>query len=199
MQVNTSFFRTLWLLAVALLGHLVVQAQDPCVSTGTGLPYVSTNPNYVCEALDAFVYINVAQAYADPADAAAENFNFSWYPFDVLGGTSTQSFDMVFDSTITIWCVALDVPNNCIWTDTIVVQVQEAVNIGLPADTLVCDLNGFTLQPSAEAQAMAGCFLELGAFAFAVGSRDPHPSAACGSGPVVLRDGERGSFRTMHL
>ena len=156
MQVNTSFFRTLWLSAVALLGHLVVQAQDPCVSTGTSLPYISTNPNYVCEALDAFVYINVAQAYADPADAAAENFNFSWYPFDVLGGTSTQSFDMVFDSTITIWCVALDVPNNCIWTDTIVVQVQEAVNIGLPADTLVCDLNGFTLQPSAEAQAMAG-------------------------------------------
>ena len=54
--------------------------QDPCVSTGNGLPYVSTNPNYVCEALDAFVYINVAQGYANPSDAAPENFNFSWYP-----------------------------------------------------------------------------------------------------------------------
>ena len=30
----------------------------------------------------------------------------------------------------------------------------EAVDIGLPADTLVCDLDGFTLQPSAEAQSM---------------------------------------------
>lgn len=156
MQAKTSFLRTLSLVLVMALGQWVARAQDPCVSTGTGLPYVSTNPNYVCEALDAFVYINVAQAYADPTDAAAENFNFSWYPFDVLGGTSTQSFNMVFDSTTTIWCVAMDLQNNCTWTDTIVVQVQEGVIIGLPADTLVCDLNGFTLQPSAEAQAMAG-------------------------------------------
>lgn len=130
--------------------------QDPCVSTGNGLPYVSTNPNYVCEALDAFVYINVAQGYANPSDAAPENFNFSWYPFDLLGGTDTQSFEMVFDSTVTIWCVAQDLQNNCIWTDTITVQVEAAVDIGLPNDTLVCDLNGFTLQPSAEAQAMPG-------------------------------------------
>ena len=130
--------------------------QDPCVSTGNGLPYVSTNPNYVCEALDAFVYINVAQGYANPSDAAPENFNFSWYPFDLLGGTDTQSFEMVFDSTVTIWCVAQDLQNNCIWTDTITVQVEAAVDIGLPNDTLVCDLNGFTLQPSAEAQAMSG-------------------------------------------
>lgn len=156
MQVKSFFSHMLLIAVVVLMGQSVSQAQDPCVSTGTGLPYISTNPNYVCEALDAFVYINVAQAYADPNDAAAENFNFSWYPFDVLGGTSTQSFDMSFDSTITIWCVALDLQNNCTWTDTIVVQVQEAVNIGLPADTLVCDLNGFTLQPSAEAQAMPG-------------------------------------------
>jgi gliding motility-associated-like protein len=130
--------------------------QDPCVSTGNGLPYVSTNPNYVCEALDAFVYINVAQGYANPSDAAPENFNFSWYPFDLLGGTDTQSFEMVFDSTVTIWCVAQDLQNNCIWTDTITVQVETAVEIGLSNDTLVCDLNGFTLQPSAEAQAMSG-------------------------------------------
>jgi len=156
MQVTPLFSHMLLAAVVVLLGQTVAQAQDPCVSTGSGLPYISTNPNYVCEALDAFVYINVAQAYADPNDAAAENFNFSWYPFDVLGGTSTQSFDMSFDSTTTIWCVAFDLQNNCTWTDTIVVQVQEAVNIGLPADTLVCDLNGFTLQPSAEAQAMSG-------------------------------------------
>ena len=156
MQVKPSFLRALPLVFLLVLGQWVVRAQDPCVSTGTGLPYVSTNPNYVCEALEAFVYINVAQAYADPADAASENFNFSWYPTDILGGTTTQSFDMMFDSTTTIWCVATDLQNNCIWTDTIVVQVQEAVNIGLPADTLVCDLYGFTLQPSAEAQAMPG-------------------------------------------
>ena len=156
MQVKPSFLRALPLVFLLVLGQWVLRAQDPCVSTGTGLPYVSTNPNYVCEALEAFVYINVAQAYADPADAASENFNFSWYPTDILGGTTTQSFDMMFDSTTTIWCVATDLQNNCIWTDTIVVQVQEAVNIGLPADTLVCDLYGFTLQPSAEAQAMPG-------------------------------------------
>ena len=63
---------------------------------------------------------------------------------------------MVFDSTVTIWCVAEDLQNNCIWTDTITVQAEPAVEIGLPNDTLVCDLNGFTLQPSAEAQAMTG-------------------------------------------
>ena len=129
-------------------------AQDPCVSTGPGLPYVSTNPNYVCESLETFVYINVAQGYANPSDAQADNFNFSWYPFDLLGGTETQSFETTFDSTVTIWCIAQDLQNNCIWTDTITVQVAEAVDIGLPADTLVCDLNGFTLQPSAEAQSM---------------------------------------------
>ena len=55
---------------------------------------------------------------------------------------------------MTIWCIAQDLQNNCIWTDTITVQVAEAVDIGLPADTLVCDLNGFTLQSSAEAQSM---------------------------------------------
>ena len=60
-------------------------AQDPCVSTGPGLPYVSTNPNYVCESLETFVYINVAQGYANPSDAQADNFNFSWYPQDLLG------------------------------------------------------------------------------------------------------------------
>ena len=54
------------------------------------MPYVSTNPNYVCEALDAFVYINVAQGYANPSDAAPENFNFSWYPFDLLGGRTRR-------------------------------------------------------------------------------------------------------------
>ena len=54
---------------------------------------------------------------------------------------------------MTIWCIAQDLQNNCIWT-TITVQVAEAVDIGLPVDTLVCDLNGFTLQPSAEAQSM---------------------------------------------
>ena len=51
--------------------------QDPCVSTGNGLPYVSTNPNYVCEALDAFVYINVAQGYANPSDAAGRRTSTS--------------------------------------------------------------------------------------------------------------------------
>ena len=135
---------------------LGLSAQDPCVSTGNGEPYVSTNPNYVCEALEAFVYINVAQGYATPSDAAPENFDFNWYPTEVLGGMGTQSFEMVFDSTVTIWCVAEDLVNNCIWTDTITVQVEGAVDIGLPNDTLVCDLNSFTLQPSAEAQAMPG-------------------------------------------
>jgi len=145
------------LVAVIFVAGLAnLAAQTPCVSTGSGFPYVSTNPNYVCEAQQTFVYINVAQGYADPAAANPDNFNFSWYPFDLLGGTDTQSFEMSFDSTETIWCVALDVVNNCVWTDTIVVQVAEAVDIGLPDDTLVCDLNGFTLQPSAEAQAMAG-------------------------------------------
>ena len=143
-----------WLMAFGMV--VDSSAQDPCVSTGNGIPYVSTNPNYVCEALDAFVYINVAQGYADPTDAAPENFNFSWYPYEVLGGTQTQSFEMVFDSTITIWCVATDLVNNCIWTDTIMVQVEAAVDIGLPDDTLVCSLDGFTLQPSAAAQAMPG-------------------------------------------
>lgn len=131
-------------------------AQDPCESTGSGMPYVSTNPNYVCESLETFVYINVAQAYANPSDAAPENFNFSWYPEDVLGTVETQSFEAVFDSSLTLWCVALDLQNNCLWTDTITVQVAEAVDIGLPDDTLVCDLNGFTLQPSVEAQTMPG-------------------------------------------
>ena len=42
---------------------------DPCVSTRPGSPYVSTNPNYVCESLETFVYINVAQGYANPSDA----------------------------------------------------------------------------------------------------------------------------------
>ena len=144
----------------ALLSFMAVMfplwTQDPCVSTGVGQPYVTTNPNYVCEAQLTFVYINVAQGYANPTDANPDNFNFSWYPFDILGGTETQSFETVFDSTLTIWCVAQDLQNNCIWQDTIVVQVAPAVNIDLPADTLVCDLNGFTLQPSAEAQAMAG-------------------------------------------
>ena len=97
---------------------------------------------------------NVAQGYANPSDAQADNFNFSWYPFDLLEGTQTQSFETTFDSTVTIWCIAQDLQNNCIWTDTITVQVAEAVDIGLPADTLVCDLDGFTLQPSAEAQSM---------------------------------------------
>ena len=143
-------------LLTACFWGLTLSAQDPCVSTGNGEPYVSTNPNYVCEALEAFVYINVAQGYANSSDAAPENFEFSWYPLDVLGGTITQSFEMVFDSTVTIWCVAEDLQNNCIWTDTITVQVEPAVEIGLPNDTLVCDLNGFTLQPSAEAQAMTG-------------------------------------------
>ena len=143
-------------LLMACFWGLTLSAQDPCVSTGNGEPYVSTNPNYVCEALEAFVYINVAQGYANPSDAAPENFEFSWYPLDVLGATTTQSFEMVFDSTVTIWCVAEDLQNNCIWTDTITVQVEPAVEIGLPNDTLVCDLNGFTLQPSVEAQAMAG-------------------------------------------
>lgn len=136
-----------------------VSAQDPCdlaVTGGTNFPYVSTNPNYVCESLETFVYINTAQGYADPADANPDNFNFSWYPFDLLGGTDTQSFTAVFDSTVSIWCVAMDVQNNCMWTDTILVQVAPAVEIGLPDDTLVCDLNGFTLQPSADAQAMPG-------------------------------------------
>lgn len=145
-----------WMLLALAAIPVWAMGQDPCVSTGNGEPYVSTNPNYVCEALEAFVYINVAQGYANPSDAAPENFNFSWYPYDVLGGTSTQSFEMVFDSTLTIWCVAQDLQNNCIWTDTITVQVAEAVDIGLPDDTLVCDLNGFTLQPSPEAQAMNG-------------------------------------------
>ena len=147
------------LLFLSMWSAAVLRAQDPCdtaLTGGSNLPYVTTNPNYVCEAIEAFVYINVAQGYGDPGDAAAENFNFSWYPFDVLGGISTQSFEMVFDSTVTIWCVAQDLQNNCIWTDTITVQVEAAVDIGLPSDTLVCDLNGFTLQPSAEAQAMPG-------------------------------------------
>ena len=135
---------------------LSAAGQDPCASTGPGLPYVSTNPNYVCESLETFVYINVAQGYANPSDAAAENFNFSWYPEDVLGTIETQSFEMSFDSSLTLWCLALDLQNNCLWTDTITVQVAEAVEIGLPADTLVCDLNGFTLQPAATAQAMPG-------------------------------------------
>lgn len=143
-------------LGLFLIGMMGAWAQDPCVSTGSGFPYVSTNPNYVCEAQETFVYINVAQGYANPADAAPENFNFSWYPFDLLGGTDTQSFETVFDSTVTIWCVAQDLQNNCFWTDTIVVQVSEAIDIGLADDTLVCDLYGFTLQPSAEAQAMSG-------------------------------------------
>lgn len=145
--------------AVALglaCGVFPVLGQDPCVSTGTGIPYVTTNPNYVCEAQETFVYINVAQGYANSADAAPDNFNFSWYPYDILGGTATQSFEMVFDSSITIWCVAQDLVNNCIWQDTIDVQVAEAVDIGLPDDTLVCNLDGFTLQPSASAQAQAG-------------------------------------------
>ncbi len=153
-----GFLSFLGALMLVLWGNVVdVAAQDPCVSTGGGLPYVSTNPNYVCEAQETFVYINLAQGYSDPSFASnMDNFNLSWYPFDLLGGTSTQSFEMVFDSTVTIWCVAMDVVNNCTWVDTISVQVAEAVNIGLPDDTLVCDLNGFTLQPSAEAQAMAG-------------------------------------------
>lgn len=145
-----------WTVAILLACTFHLAAQDPCVSTGSGFPYVSTNPNYVCEAQETFVYINVAQGYANPADANPDNFNFSWYPFDLLGGTDTQSFETVFDSTVTIWCVALDLVNNCTWTDTIAVQVAEAVDIGLPDDTLVCDLYGFTLQPSAEAQAMPG-------------------------------------------
>ena len=149
-----------WISQMVLLvwSGLVLSAagQDPCASTGLGVPYVSTNPNYVCESLETFVYINVAQGYANPSDAAAENFNFSWYPEDVLGTIETQSFEMSFDSSLTLWCLALDLQNNCLWTDTITVQVAEAVEIGLPADTLVCDLNGFTLQPAATAQAMPG-------------------------------------------
>lgn len=163
-----AFMGLLWLAGVA-------RAQDPCVSTGTGLPYISTNPNYVCESLEAFVYINIAQGYANPADANPDNFNFSWYPFDLLAGTSTQSFNMVFDSTTTIWCVAMDTQNNCIWTDTITVQVQQAVNIGLPNDTLVCDLNGFTLQPSAEAQAMPGVSWNWEPALFLLNSNTPTP------------------------
>ncbi len=147
------------LLFLLMWSAAVLRAQDPCdtaLTGGSAFPYVSTNPNYVCEAIEAFVYINVAQGYGDPGDAAAENFNFSWYPFDVLGGISTQSFEMVFDSSVTIWCIAQDLQYNCVWIDTINVQVEEAVDIGLPSDTLVCDLDGFTLQPSAEAQTLSG-------------------------------------------
>jgi len=147
-------FRYAWVLFFAAVTH-VAAAQDTCVTQTGSPPYVATNPNYVCEAQETFVYINLATAYANSADANPDNFNFSWYPFDLLGGTSTQSFEMVFDSSVTIWCVAMDLVNNCIWQDDIEVQVAEAVNIGLPDDTLVCDLDGFTLQPSAEAQAMA--------------------------------------------
>ena len=156
MKAAHLLIRAVALCAILLWVCTPLRAQDPCVSTGTGQPYVSTNPNYVCEALDAFVYINVAQGYADPSNAAPENFSFTWYPLDVLGGTETQSFEMVFDSTLTLWCVALDQQNNCTWTDTITVQVQEAVEINLPSDTLVCDLSGFTLQPSQAAQDMVG-------------------------------------------
>lgn len=155
--MNLGQSRFGWHVLLALLGTAgFLGAQDPCVSTGVGLPYVSTNPNYVCEAQETFVYINLAQGYANSADAAPGNFNFSWYPYDLLGGTSTQSFSMVFDSSTTFWCIAQDLQNNCTWVDTIEVQVAEAVDIGLPPDTLVCDLSGFTLQPSAEAQAMSG-------------------------------------------
>lgn len=155
MKGLSTFWYAFWV--VMLLGSSqAANAQDPCV-TGTGaMPYVSTNPNYVCEAQQTFVYINLAVAYSNSADANPDNFNFSWYPYDLLGGTATQSFEMVFDSSTTIWCVAQDLVNNCIWQDTIDIQVAESVYIGLPDDTLVCDLAGFTLQPSPEAQAQAG-------------------------------------------
>ena len=55
-----------------------------------GEPYVSTNPNYVCEALEAFVYINVAQGYANPSDAAPENFEFPGTRWMCSGGPSRR-------------------------------------------------------------------------------------------------------------
>ena len=54
-------------------------------------------------------------------------------------------------------------------------QVQEGVNIGLPDDTLVCDLDGFTLQPSAEAQAMTGVTWNWEPSLMLVGSDTPTP------------------------
>ena len=149
---NRSVVRFVMAVLCAMAG-LLGQAQDTCLTETGSFPYISTNPNYVCEAQETFVYINMAIAYNN---YNADDFNFSWYPFDLLGGTSTQSFEMVFDSSVTIWCVAMDQVNNCIWYDEIEVQVAEAVDIGLPDDTLVCDLNGFSLQPSPEAQAMPG-------------------------------------------
>ena len=69
------------LVAVIFVAGLAnLAAQTPCVSTGSGFPYVSTNPNYVCEAQQTFVYINVAQGYADPAAANPRQFQLQLVP-----------------------------------------------------------------------------------------------------------------------
>ena len=67
-----------WILAGWLAFWLASDRRTgPLCLDRNGLPYVSTNPNYVCEALDAFVYINVAQGYANPSDAARRT-STSW-------------------------------------------------------------------------------------------------------------------------
>lgn len=138
------------------IGPVALCAQDPCVSTGGGIPYVAAD-NYACEGIESSGYFNIAQGYSDPSYAAnQDNFNFSWYPFEIFNGNDAQTFSMQFDSAVTIWCVAMDLGNNCIWVDSLDIQVYPEVIIGLADDTLVCDWGGFTLQPSMEAQAMAG-------------------------------------------
>lgn len=130
-------------------------AQPPCVVTGSNEPYVASS-NYACASIESSGYFNVAVGYANPSDAASQNFNFTWYPQEVFGGLDEQTFTMQFDSAMSIWCVAVDLVNNCTWVDTLDISVSPEVHIGLPDDTLVCDLNGFTLQPSAEAQSTPG-------------------------------------------
>jgi len=125
--------------------ELRAQGADPCISTGTGFPYVSTNPNYVCEGMEAFTYINLAPGYANSTEYNAEDFNYAWYPSSLFTGISTQSFTFTFTEDVTIWAVAMDPVNNCIWVDTLEISVAPGLDVVAMDDTVVCDVSGLIL------------------------------------------------------
>ena len=137
-------FCTFLMLAFAA-ASLHGQGPEPCESNGAGWPYVSTNPNYVCEGVEAFTYINLAPGYASSTEYDAQAFNYSWYPAALFSGIDTQSFTYTFTADVTIWVAAYDPLNNCMWIDTLEVSVAPGLDIVAMEDTVVCDVSGLIL------------------------------------------------------
>ena len=147
MRPSRYFFLMLTLALATQLttATLYAQGAEPCVSIGAGWPYVSTNPNYVCEGVEAFTYVNLAPGYENSTQYDAQAFNYAWYPTTLFSGINTQSFTFTFTEDVTIWVAAYDPINNCMWIDTLEVSVAPGLDIVAMNDTVVCDVSGLIL------------------------------------------------------